>query len=117
MVGKSSVAGREGLTAFDTPGTPRFYPSGTPENAGAAHVRLHQAMRNAGIQLRKGGNSGLTDAELLQGYGRAYKDPCLDGIRGDLRTPDGSKVIASGVTPAEAFEALLEWFKKQPKVE
>ena len=117
MVEKAGVAGREGLAAFDTPGTPRFYPSGTPENAGAAHIRLHKATRDAGIALRKEANSRLSDAELLEQYRRAYNDPCLDGIRGDLRTPDGSTVIASGVTPSEAFEALLEWFKKLPKGE
>jgi hypothetical protein len=110
MVPRVNVRGRQVLAAFDEPGTPRFYPAGTPENAGAAHTRLHEAVRNAGIGLREGSNAALSDAELLQRYRKAYADPRLNGIRGDVRTPDGTTAIAKDVTPAEAFEALQRWY-------
>jgi len=54
MVERSQVVGRPGLAVFDQPGTPRFYPTGTTQNAGAAHVRLHEATRDAGVRLRIG---------------------------------------------------------------
>jgi hypothetical protein len=107
LVERSNVAGRPRLGAFDQPETPRFYPEGNPRNAGQAHIRLHRATRQAGIRL--GGNRRLNNTQLLEAYRRAYSDPSLDGIRGDLRTPDGSTVIARNVTPLEALEALLEW--------
>jgi RHS repeat-associated protein len=110
LVERVNVLGRPNLGAFDQIITPRFYPRGTPESAGAAHIRLHQATREAGIGLRQGSNASLTDAQLLQRYRQAYSNPRLNGIRGDLRTPDGGAVIASDVTPADAFEALLLWF-------
>lgn len=40
-------------------------------------------------------------------YLRAYSDPNLSRIRGDLRTPNGSVVIAPNVTPFEAYQALI----------
>ena len=109
LVQRANVRGRAALALFDQPGTPRFYPSGTPENAGAAHTRLHQATRDAGIELQAGGNGNLSDKELLQRFIRAYSDPSLNGIRGDLRTPDGKLVLGRNVTPAEAFALLLKW--------
>ncbi|TWT38310.1 hypothetical protein Enr8_00020 [Blastopirellula retiformator] len=109
LVERANVSGRSALRQFDQPGTPRFYPSGSPENAGAAHIRLHRATKNAGIKLRRGGNSNLSDAELLQRYRQAYSDPALRGIRGDVRTPDGSTVIGTDVTPSEALDLLLQW--------
>jgi hypothetical protein len=113
MVERVNVRGRSALTALDQPGTPRFYPSGTAEAAGAAHQRLHKATNSAGIALREGGNATLTDADLIARYRQAYSDPSLAGIRGDLRTPNGKTVIATNVTPAEAFDALMQWFAKQ----
>src|SRR5262245_61922620 len=98
---------------FDLTETPRYYPYGTTQNAGKAHVRLHQATRAAGIKLGVNKNPGLTDAQLLKAYEKAYSDPSLNGIRGDLRTPNGKTVIAQDVTPAEAFQQLLEWEKSK----
>ncbi len=113
MVERVNVRGRSGLAAFDQAETPRYYPTVTPENAGAAHVRIHQATRDAGIGIREGSNAALSDAELLARYKQAYSDPKLQGIRGDLRTPDGNTVIARDVTPAEAYKALQKWFAEQ----
>jgi hypothetical protein len=112
MVERQNVPSRPGMSVYDKPNTPRFYPEGGPENAGQAHIRMHQATKGAGISGR-GGNPGLTEGQLIGKYQSAYADPLLDGIRGDLRTPDGSSVIAKGVTPLEAFNKLVEWGNAQ----
>ena len=112
LVERANVRGRTGLSCYDVPETPRFYPYGTPESAGQAHIRLHEATRNEGIRLR-GGNPGMTDADLINHYTDAYNNPSLNGIRGDLRTPNSSNVVATNVTPSEAFAALIKWWKKQ----
>ncbi|MBQ7002577.1 MAG: hypothetical protein IJN57_01230 [Oscillospiraceae bacterium] len=96
---------------FDMGNTPRYYPNGTPESAGQAHIRLHEATRNQGIKLQ--GNPTMSDAVLIENYRKAYNDPNLSGIRGDLRTPDSSKIVATNVTPGEAFEYLLNWADNQ----
>ncbi|MGA9998451.1 MAG: DUF4157 domain-containing protein [Pyrinomonadaceae bacterium] len=108
MVERQNVPSRPGMSAYDQPQTPRFYPEGGPENAGQAHIRMHQATKGAGIKGR-GGNPGVAEADLIGKYKAAYADPICDGIKGDLRTPDGSKVIAKDVTVLEAFEALVKW--------
>lgn len=108
LMERSNVRGRPELAMYDKEDTPRFYPHGTPENAGKAHIRLHAATRESGIKLR-GGNPGMTPAELKDLYTEAYKDSSLAGIRGDLRTPDSKVITAKDVTPAEAWEALLRW--------
>lgn len=108
MVERQNVPSRSGMAAYDQPQTPRFYPEGGPENAGQAHIRMHQATKGAGIKGR-GGNPGISEADLIAKYKAAYADPICDGIKGDLRTPDGSSVIAKGVTVLEAFEALVKW--------
>ena len=51
----------------------------------------------------------MSDIELLNNYNRAYSNSELSGIHGDLRTPNGSTIIATDVTPGAAFKALLEW--------
>lgn len=112
MVERQNVRGRPGMTPYDQPNTPRYYPAGGPENAGQAHIRLHQASSQAGI-ARRGGNPGLSDTALADRYRSAYADPMLEGIRGDLRTPDGKSVIAKDVTPLQALEALLKWGEQQ----
>jgi RHS repeat-associated protein len=114
MVEKASVAGRERLSIFDRTDTPRYYPEGTPENAGQAHLRLHAATKQAGIKLRKGGTP-LSDEALLDAYAKAYSDPRLRGIKGTLRTPNGRIVLGSDVTPGEAFKLLREWGKWQDR--
>ena len=55
----------------------------------------------------------MSDAVLIENYRKAYNDPNLSGIRGDLRTPDSSKIVATNVTPGEAFEYLLNWADNQ----
>lgn len=103
------------LRKFDQPDTPRFYPNGSPQNAGQAHLRLHDATREVGrIDLKKPLGGFTTEEDLLAAYRRAYADPRLNGIRGDLRTPDGRTVLATDVTPAEALAKLLEWAKAVP---
>lgn len=109
---RSNIRGREDLSIYDSPDTPRFYPGGTPESAGEAHRRLHEATRDEGIKLR-GGNAGMTDQQLLDHYASAYSNPSLDHIIGDLRTPNGSTIIATNVTPSQAYAALIEWGRQQ----
>lgn len=107
-----NVEGRTGLSQFDTAGTPRYYPYGTAENAGQAHIRLHEDTRGAGIELQ-GGNPGMADADLINAYKQAYSNSALDGISGDLRTPNSSVVVGRNFTPSQAFEELLKWGEKK----
>ena len=104
-----NVAGRPNLAGLDASDTPRFYPVGSAENAGQAHVRLHQATRAERIKLR-GGNPQMSDDELLAAYQRAYSRPELQAIRGELRTPTG-KPIGTNLTPREAWSKLMEWLR------
>lgn len=107
MIEKSNTNGRSGLKKYNQKDTPRYYPYGTLENAGQAHIRLHEATRNQGIKL-KYGNPGMNDTQLLENYRKAYGNDNLSGIRGDLRTPNG-KTFGSNITPSEAFDLLLKW--------
>ena len=109
LVERANVAGKPGLSAFDQAGTPRFYPEGSARNAGQAHIRLHRATSAAGIEL---GGTKLSQRGLLDAYERAYSDPALRGIRGELRTPNGSLVLGKGLTPAEAMRQLRSWANK-----
>ena len=108
LIERANINGRAELEIFNQSNTPRYYPYGTTENAGRAHIRLHEATRNQGIKLR-GGNPQMTDSVLLENYSKAYSNPELSGILGDLRTPNGSDIIATNVTPSEAYELLLKW--------
>ena len=74
--------------------------------------RLTKATKKAGIRLQ-GGNSTLSDKELIKAYKKAYQDPELHGIRGDLRTPNGKIVIATNVSPSKAIKLLVEWARTQ----
>ncbi|MEW6352249.1 MAG: Ig-like domain-containing protein, partial [Thermodesulfobacteriota bacterium] len=111
LIERVNVEGRPSLLALDQAGTPRFYPHGSPENAGQAHIRLHLATRSVGIKLQ-GGNPGMSDLELIKLYERAFCDPSLNGIRGSLRTPDAKVVVSPDTTPPDALRLLLEWFRK-----
>jgi hypothetical protein len=110
---RANITGRPDLAALNLPETPTYFPSGSPEAAGVAHVRLHQATVRAGIRLGRAGNPHLSDSELIEAYRRAYSDPELNGIRGDLRVPRAGPILAQNVSPAEAFEALLRWLAGQ----
>jgi len=89
LIERVNVKNRNNLAHFDQKGTPRYYPMGSPENAGQAHIRLHAATKRTGIKLR-GGNPSMTDEELINNYIKAYSDPELEGIFGSLRTPNKS---------------------------
>lgn len=99
---------RTDLAHFDQKGTPRYYPVGSPENAGQAHIRLHAVTKRAGIIL----DPQMSDAELIERYSKEYSDPELEGILGSLRTPNSSLTLGKDLAPAEAFEKLLEWVRK-----
>lgn len=109
---KVNVKDRPGLQCYNKKTTPRFYSYGSTRNAGEAHKRLHKATKKAGIRLQ-GGNSTLSDKELINAYKKAYQDPELHGIRGDLRTPNGKIVIATNVSPSKAIKLLVEWARTQ----
>jgi len=109
LVERVNVKGRPSLASLDQAATPTYYPYGTPEAAGAAHLRLHEATAAGGISLRSSGISQqLTDEELLEAYGHAYSDPVLQGILGDLRVP-GGPTIDSNLDPKAAYDALMNW--------
>jgi len=112
LVERSSIRRHPDMKHFNQRYTPRYYPYHTPENAGAAHVRLHEATRAAGIELR-GGNPDKSRDELLGAYGTAYNSPDIAQIKGDLRTPNSKTVVATNVNPAQAYAALLAWEKQQ----
>ncbi|MEO8842100.1 MAG: hypothetical protein ABI704_11050 [Kofleriaceae bacterium] len=104
---RANVQGRPKFAKFDKPGTPRYYPHGSDENAGQAHLRIHDATDAAGIKL---GGSQLTNDDIINAYKKAYADPSLHGIEGDLRLPNGTAVPGgTNVTPGQAFDALLKW--------
>ena len=67
LIEKANVKGRENLAIYDQTNTPRYYSYGTPENAGQAYIRLHEATRTQVIKLR-GGNPEMYDTELLENY-------------------------------------------------
>ncbi|MDN6886171.1 LysM domain-containing protein, partial [Variovorax sp. CAN2819] len=109
LVERVNVEGRPELSVFDQKSTPRYYPSGSAESAGQAHIRLHRATAAEGIDL--GDNPGLTSMQLLEKYRSAYARPEIQGIRGDVRTPKGSPIPnGSNVTPQEAIESLLIYY-------
>jgi hypothetical protein len=108
LIERGNVRGRERLAQFDREETPRFYPQPTENtaNSGAAHRRLHAATSDAGVNIR---GSAISDSELLLRYEAAYRSADLAGIRGMLRTPDGSVVLGTNLTPHEAYLLLLNW--------
>lgn len=46
LIERSNVRERADLSMYDQLETPRYYPYGTPESAGQAHIRLHEATGN-----------------------------------------------------------------------
>ena len=106
---KSNISKREVFDVFNQEDiTPTYYPYGSKESAGQAHLRLHDATAEAGIKLR-GGNPNLTDSDLMSLYEKAYSSKDLENIKGDLRVGDGSVVVGTDLTPEEAFKKLNEW--------
>lgn len=111
LVERANVRGRPDLAHFDKKETPRYYPNGSPEAAGKAHVRLHRATKAEGIKLKD--NPDLTDDQLMDAYKRAYSRPEVQGIKGDVRTPNGQAIPGGeGVAPADAFDALRNHYEE-----
>jgi hypothetical protein len=108
LVERVNVAGRPELAPLDTRQTPRYYPAGTPENAGRAHMRLHKATAAEGLE-RRGGNPSMSVSDLMDAYSRAYSRPEVEGITGDLRAPKGQPLLRDA-SPLEAFSALRDWY-------
>ena len=50
-------------------------------------------------------------------WDRPRGDEALDGIRGDLSTPDGKTVPGENVTERQAFELLWKWKPAPGKTE
>lgn len=46
----------------------------------------------------------MSNSDLINAYKKAYSDPKLDGITGNLRTPNSSVIVGKNLTPAQAFE-------------
>ncbi len=106
LVERAVVIGHPELAVYNKSTTPRYYPYSTPENAGQAHIRLHQATKAAGIELSSHGNSEMTSSQILDTYQTAYNSSELAYIKGDLRTPDSKHVYGTNLTPGFAFQLL-----------
>ena len=76
---------------------------------GYDHWRLHDAERNY-IGPRQGDFIG-TDDELFDAYRSAYKG--LDDIKVDVKSPDGTYILGTDVTPVQAVDLMQSWLKKQ----
>ncbi len=105
---------------FDRPDTPTYFIDGgkgpTPrKNAGVGHQRLHKATKRQGVDpfADRERYNDFADPELIKRYRRSYSDPALDGIRGNLVDPQTGRILGRNLTPAEAFDRLLQWAKKQ----
>lgn len=60
-----------------------------------------------------GGRTGKFNGsaeELLKASRKGLED--LDYIKGDLKIPRTQELLAKNVTPVEAFDKLMEWYKK-----
>ena len=73
------------------------------------HWRMHDAER-AHVGPRQGAFQG-TDDELFNSYRKAYEG--LDDIRVDVRSPDGSRVLGTDVTPRQAVDLIENWLHEQ----
>ena len=78
---------------------------------GFDHWRMHRAERNV-IGPRQGAFRG-TDDELFDAYREAYKG--LDDIRVDVRSPDGSTVLGTDVTPSQGVDLIETWLREKGK--
>jgi RHS repeat-associated protein len=87
--------------------TPTFFP--IPYHDGD-HEKLHRAQKPF-IGKAQGDWDG-TPEELRAACKKGLKDPSVKGMKGDLRIPNTGEVIAKNVTPAQAYDALMKWQKK-----
>jgi RHS repeat-associated protein len=98
-----------GLTELGTKvDTPTFFPR--PYDPGM-HEALHAA-QSPHIGKLQGPWEG-TPESLIEASGKGLKD--VPHIRGDLKIPRTGEVLATNVTPAQAFRKLKAWQRAQRK--
>jgi len=76
---------------------------------GYDHWRLHDAERNY-VGPRQGDFIG-TDDELFDAYRNAYKG--LNDIKVDVKSPNGTYILGTDVTPYEAVDLIQAWLKEK----
>ena len=57
------------------------------------------------------GNFIGTDDELFDAYRNAYRE--LDDIKVDVKSPNGTFILGTDVTPYEAVDLIQTWLKNQ----
>ncbi|WP_238556024.1 hypothetical protein [Dickeya sp. NCPPB 3274] len=86
---------------------PTLFPRGKePEHD---HWRMHDAERKY-IGTRQGDFAG-SDKKLFDAYKKAYSG--LDDIKVDVRSPNGTHILGSNVTPSQAVDLIENWLTKQ----
>jgi RHS repeat-associated protein len=102
--GKANSVGLSSLgTELDTP---TFFPR---PYAPGMHEGIHAAQRPTVGKLQ-GPWQGTAD-ELLSASRAGLDD--VSHLRGDLKIPRTGQVLASNVTPAEAFDELMKWHEAE----
>ena len=86
---------------------PTIFPKGS--DPGHDHWRLHDAEKNY-IGPRQGDFVGTND-ELFDAYRNSYKG--LDDIKVDVKSPNGTYILGTDVTPYEAVDLIQNWLKEQ----
>jgi hypothetical protein len=86
---------------------PTLFPIG--KDIGHLHWRLHEAEREF-VGPRQGDFDGA-DEELFEAYRKAYEN--LDDIKVDVKSPNGSFVLAENITPREAVDLIENWLKEK----
>jgi hypothetical protein len=81
---------------------PTIHVRGDATTQAQAHWRMHNAELEH-IGPRQGDFTGSDDA-LFQAYRESYA--ALNDIRVDVRSPNGTHVLAEDVTPAEAVDVI-----------
>ena len=81
----------------------------TGNDPGHDHWLLHEAERPF-VGPRQGGFDG-TDDELFEAYRAAYEN--LGHIRLDVRSPNGTHVLGTDVSPLEAVDLIEVWLRQR----
>lgn len=98
--------GKANSVGLDLLGTERHTPTFFPEPyEPGMHEAIHRAQRPYVGRLQ-GPWTGTAD-ELLAASRRGLAD--LPDMRGSLKIPATGEILASGVTPTEAFDKLTDW--------
>ena len=79
------------------------------KDPGRDHWRLHDAERDY-VGPRQGDFIGTAD-ELFDAYRNAYKG--LDDIKVDVKSPNGTYILGTDVTPEQAVNLIQDWLKEQ----